>query len=484
EDLSSANGTRVRDLPLQPGAAVEIFPDDVVDLGAVLLVVQYRRIEQRLRRSCDRTFFEVRVEEERERAAADGPPFAVATLEVEGGLGSHAIQLLLATELNDEDLVSSSGPGKYDLLWLATSPADAAERLDRVVTRLGQRSLRARGQLDFYPRDERTPGERAQLPSRAASAWRTRRHEIVVVDQTMQRVYKLLQRIADSELSLLLIGSPGAGKALCAEYVHDTSARSGGPFVTLNCSVLPESLLEGELFGQRSADGVEKTGLLESTHGGTLVLDGVGDLPLTTQIKLLRALETREVSFGSASSARPIDVRVLATTTQDLNERVTSGLFREDLYYRLNGISVIVPPLRERVDDIEPLARFFSNTYPKADSPVPGLSEASIDLLESHHWPGNVRELRACIERARVLCEGPSIEPVHLALVSRPSERHVPRTPDLRNEVRTLERERIERALADNQGNQRRAAEALGLSRGALLRRLELLGIPRPRKGN
>jgi DNA-binding NtrC family response regulator len=183
---------------------------------------------------------------------------------------------------------------------------------------------------------------------------------------------------------------------------------------------------------------------------------------------------------------------VIAATHQNLSERITAGLFREDLFYRLNGISVIVPPLRERHDDIEPLARHFLARHTQQARAVPTLSEAAIALLEAHFWPGNVRELKNLIERALILCEEAVIEPRHLPLDPSPMPPTIPaRRRDsigsafgLRDEVKSLERQRIEAALLECQGNQRLAAEKLGLSRGALLRRLELLGIARPRKGN
>ncbi len=494
EDLGSVNGTRVRDLPLQPNTRVEVFPDDVIDLGAVLLVIQYRRIEQRLRRSCERAFFELRVEEECEHARNSGVPFALAQLEVEGGLGTHAIQLLLASDLRDEDAISSGSPGKYELLWLGASLEEADFRLAALIERMARRSLRARAELRHCPRDgydaRELLGRALGRPTAPPAPQRAPQRELVVVDDTMRRVHKLLERVAGSALNVILIGEPGVGKALCAEVLHGASPRAQAPFLQLNCAGLSESLLESELFGyERGAfadAATEKASLLEAASGGTLLLEHVHELPLATQIKLLRALEVGEVLRAGAREARPIDVRVIATTQVDLNEPITSGLFREDLFSLLNGISVLVPPLRERVDDIGPLARHYLTQACAAGGLSRALPDRTIERLEASYWPGNVRELRAVMERALVLCEGPSIEPEHLPPerpASEASARGMLRT-NLRHEVRTLERERIERALADCQGNQRRAAALLGLSRGALLRRLEAFGIARPRKGS
>ncbi|MEO8900177.1 MAG: sigma 54-interacting transcriptional regulator [Polyangiaceae bacterium] len=497
EDLGSANGTRVRDVPLKPGSPIEIFPDDVIDLGAVLLVVQYRRIEQRLRRSCDPAFFELRVEEECARAAHTDEPFAVARLDVEGALGAHAIHLLLSSELRREDLIANSGAGKYEVLWPGVTPAEADQRCEMLLQRLAQRSLTASAKLVHCPRDGRSVADLLGRPADGASpsVEPARTTGLIVHDENMVRVCRLLARVADSELSVILLGETGVGKELCAELLHELSPRAGKRLLRLNCASLSETLLEAELFGhERGAfTGAfsDKPGLLETASSGTLFLDEVGDIPLATQIKLLRVLEAREVLRVGSRTPRPIDIRIVAAAHQDLNELITRGTFREDLFYRLNGISVIVPPLRERIDDIEPLARHFLARFAKPERPAPTLSAAAIDELEAHSWPGNVRELRNLMERALILCDGPSILLEHVQL-DRPRTSLAPmpgRSRDafeagLRGEVKSLERERIERALAACHGNQRRAAEKLGLSRGALLRRLELLQIARPRKGS
>ncbi len=499
EDLDSANGSRLRELPLRPGHPAEVFPDDVIDLGAVLLVVQYRRLEQRLRRACDPAFFELRVEEACEEHRRDGSPFAVIELGVEGVLGTHAVQLLLASQLGKQDLIASKAPGSYEILLLNTSAQSADQRAEGMREQLLQRGLRVRAQVRACPRDGATiPAllgrgveEVASISQRRPSA------DFVVRDETMRRVCRLLSKIADSELSVMLLGETGVGKELCAELVHDLSPRKTQPFLRLNCAALSESLLESELFGyERGAftgATTAKAGLLEAASGGSLFLDEIGDMPLATQIKLLRVFEAKEVLRLGARTPRSVDLRIIAATHQDLSERITVGAFREDLFYRLNGISVIVPPLRERHDDIEPLAHHFLQRYAKRERKPPSLSEAAVDWLEAHAWPGNVRELRNLIERALILCEGDVLEPMHLPFdlaqvrsafpVSEPASRPRP-TSGLRDEVKHLERQRIEHALAECLGNQRRAASLLGLSRGALLRRLEQFGIPRPRKGN
>jgi DNA-binding NtrC family response regulator len=491
EDLGSANGTRVRGTPLTPRLPIEVVPDDVIDLGEILLVIQRRKLEQRSRRACDPAFFELRVEEECQRTADTGSRFAVARVEVDGRPKTPAIQLVLASELRQRDLIASREPGRYELLLVDAGPGESRERLERAVKLLAERGFGARFELVGCPGDGTTAAALLGrgVAEKGAASNRQGGTDFVVHDPAMRRVCRLLERIAGSELGVILLGETGVGKEMCAELVHACSARAGRKLLRLNCAALAESLLESELFGyERGAfTGAtsDKIGLLESADGGTVFLDEVGDMPLATQVKLLRAIEAKEVLRIGARAARSVDLRVIAATNQDLEERITQGLFREDLYYRLNGISVIVPPLRERPDDIGPLARHFLTRRTTLGRPTPGLSPASLRWLASQTWPGNVRELKNAIERALVLCDGPLLEPEHFTFDSGSSAR----TPSgaaetgLRKEVEALERERIERALSEAGGNQRQAAEKLGLSRGALLRRLEQYGIARPRKG-
>jgi DNA-binding NtrC family response regulator len=491
EDLGSANGTRLRGVRLERGVPVEVFPDDVIDLGAVLLVVRSRRLVQGHRRTCDRAMFELRVEEECERVSRGGTPFAVARLAVQGTLAPHAVHLLVASALESDDLVAEAESSRYELLLLDVTPSEATRRVAHIGEVLTQRELVVRDELACCPQDGRTAEEILGrfVPHSSARSLPT---GVVVRDEAMLRVFRLLERVAKSTLSVLLLGETGVGKEVCAKLVHDYSPRADAPFLGLNCAALSESLLESELFGYEkgafTGAATDKPGFLESASGGTVFLDEVGDMPLTTQVKLLRVLEAKEVLRLGSRRARPIDIRVVAATNRDLEERITEGGFREDLFYRLNGISVIVPPLRERPDDIEPLARHFLERSKRRDG-GPSLSDETVRLLESHPWPGNVRELRNLIERAVILCDGPVLEPRHLPLRTsgappRASLQPEPSSGGLRGEVKSLEKERIETALAACDGNQRRAAVKLGISRGALLRRIDQLGISRPKKGS
>jgi DNA-binding NtrC family response regulator len=296
----------------------------------------------------------------------------------------------------------------------------------------------------------------------------------------MLRLCRLVERIADSELSVLVLGETGSGKEVIAELVHRLSPRAKKPLVRLNCGALAESLIDSELFGhvKGAFTGAlaDKLGLLESASGGTVFLDEIGDMPLQTQVRFLRVLEAREVMPIGAVRARAIDVRVVAATHHNLPEAVTAGRFREDLYYRLNGVTVWVPPLRERLVDIEPLARHFLERVWKGSTP-PAFSTEALARLKTWSWPGNVRELRNVVERAGVLCDGARVELHHLALgPDKPAALPLQAT-GLRDQVKELEKERILAALEQCGGSQRRTAAALGISRGALIRRLQQLGI-------
>ncbi len=493
EDLGSANGTRLRGGKLTPGLAVQVLPDDVIDVGRVMLVIKHRSLEQRLRPLCSSELLEVRIEEECERVAAGNGRFALLLVSVEGPLTAPAVEAVLAAELRARDSFARRGTGRYELLLLDAGPDEAQERATRIVAALRERQMTAEARINCAPRDGVSLAELlGRRPEPTPPSSHGSLSGFVVVDDASRRVRRLLERVGRSELGVLLLGETGVGKELCAELLHVCSARAGRTFLRLNCAALSESLLESELFGyERGAfTGAvsDRAGLLEAASGGTLLLDEVGDMPLSTQVKLLRVLESKEILRLGARVPRRVDVRVVAATNRDLQEQITRGLFREDLFYRLNGISIIVPPLRERPADIEPLARHFLQQRAselEPEKPAPELSAASLEWLRARAWPGNVRELRNVIERALVLCDGAWIEPVHLDTEPpRPSPGPASVSGDLRGEVKSLERERIEDALRAAGGNQRRAAVLLGISRGSLLRRLELLGISRPRKGS
>jgi DNA-binding NtrC family response regulator len=322
---------------------------------------------------------------------------------------------------------------------------------------------------------------------------------VVVREPRMHAVYELVERVAPSGLSVLILGETGAGKEVVAESIHRRSgARSRGPFVRINCAALSESLLESELFGhERGAfTGAlrSKPGLLEVADKGTAFLDEVGELPPSMQAKLLRAVESRELTRVGGIRATPIDVRFVAATNRDLRAEVERGAFREDLYFRLNGLSIAVPPLRERPTELDALINhFLSAVAREMRRPRPALAEATLLALRAYPWPGNIRELRNVVESAALRATGERIEPGDLPrelLQERPAQPslRIAAQPRAADSQRTLssrqqaDRERILSALSACHGNQTRAAEYLGMPRRTLVAKLSAYGIPRPRK--
>ena len=309
-----------------------------------------------------------------------------------------------------------------------------------------------------------------------------------------------LPRLAAGRIPMLILGETGAGKEVLAERIHRMSPRRDAPFVRLHCAAMPPQLLESELFGHErgafTGAVAQKTGLLETANGGTVLLDEVGELPPSAQAKLLRVLESGEVlRIGSVKPAR-LDVRFLSATNRDLTEMVSEGTFRADLYYRLAGHTVVVPPLRDRRREIEGLAQeLIAKACTQAQRPAPRLTPEAIALLERYTWPGNIRELRNVLECAVLLASEGRIEASMLpARLRHPQEEAAPepeprperkrdnRLAPLPTELDALERDRILEAIEAHGGNQTRAAKQLGISRKTLMRRLDDYGIPRPRK--
>ncbi|HWO13419.1 MAG TPA: sigma-54 dependent transcriptional regulator [Polyangiaceae bacterium] len=320
---------------------------------------------------------------------------------------------------------------------------------------------------------------------------------VVLAAPAMHSLYQQLEAVAKSQLNVLVLGETGVGKEVFARALHELSPRQRGPFLPLNCAALSEHLLEAELFGHEkgafTGATLARPGLFETAHGGTLFLDEVGELPLSIQTKLLRVLEDRKILRVGSRSPREVDVRFVAATNRNLKQEIAQRTFREDLYYRLNGISFTLPPLRERRAEIRPLCQVFASRaqveHGKAHAVT--LSEQTLERLEQHDWPGNVRELKNVIERAVVLCPGSLLEPQHLPAEigearlesSEPSaSTDLDPSARLRQELSDIERQRVLDALEQCGGNQGLAAERLGISRRTLVYRLSAFGLTRPRK--
>jgi two-component system response regulator AtoC len=306
--------------------------------------------------------------------------------------------------------------------------------------------------------------------------------------EAMRRVNELASRAAAGTINVLITGETGVGKELMAESVHRKSPRRDGPYVCLNCAALSETLLESELFGhERGAfTGAlqAKPGLLETAGGGTVFLDEVGELSLATQAKLLRVIETRETTRLGSVRPRRIDVRFISATNRDLEAEVSKGTFRQDLYFRLHGITLTIPPLRARKEEIRPLADTFVRQICRdLGRQPPAIPGSLITLLESYAWPGNIRELKNMMERAVLLCAGPALEREHLPMEKLTPVSGMPvRTDSDRISVPSTERDRIVAALAACAGNQSRAAALLGIPRRTFVSKLDAYQIPRPKK--
>lgn len=314
----------------------------------------------------------------------------------------------------------------------------------------------------------------------------------ILADPTMQRLYAMLDVVAPSSLPVLVLGETGTGKEVFAAELHARSARRAAPFLRLNCASLTGTLLESELFGfERGAfTGATqaKPGLFESANGGTVFLDELGELPLETQAKLLRVLENGEVIRLGSVRPRTVDVRWVGATNRDLDAMASAGMFRSDLYYRLNGIAVTLPPLRRRHDDILPLAEQFCRAAGARDQRPPAfLTDATRATLLGHSWPGNVRELKSVIDRAVVLASatGGVVSPEHLLLPAKAATTATAASAlDAEPPAATspLEREQLLEALQRTGGNQTEAAKLLGVARRTLINRMEKYGLQRPRK--
>ena len=294
----------------------------------------------------------------------------------------------------------------------------------------------------------------------------------------MLRTLDLARRVAQVDSTVLITGESGAGKERIARFIHDESARTAGPFLAINCAAVPETLLESELFGHARGSftgaSQDRAGLFEAANGGTLLLDEIGDVPAAMQVKLLRVLQEREVRRVGENRARTINVRVLAATNRDLLADVHGARFRQDLYYRLRVVEIVVPPLRERRDDILPLARqLLAAAAKRFGRKVPALTPEAANLLLRYAWPGNVRELENALERAVALARSDRIGVDDL-----PPEvgTTVPVAALIGDDVRTLaevERDYIAAALRASSGNRAKAAERLGIGVATLYRKLK-----------
>ena len=313
-------------------------------------------------------------------------------------------------------------------------------------------------------------------------------HHIVSGDPKMSAVLELVKQVGPSKASVLITGESGTGKELIAEAICQASPRAQQPFVRLHCAALAETLLESELFGHErgafTGAVARREGRFKQADGGTLFLDEIGEIPMGTQVKLLRFLQERSFERVGGNETLKVDVRILAATNRDLKAEIAKGTFREDLYYRLNVVSIEIPPLRVRRGDVAPLAHFFLGRYAAENGKqIEGLSPEALDVLSSYSWPGNVRELENAIERAVVLCDGTRIEKSCLPQAVVPEAERAGPPPIPGSSIDEIERYAILKTLEACGGSTSKAAVVLGMSTRKIQYKLheytDVRGVPR-----
>ena len=355
--------------------------------------------------------------------------------------------------------VEAIAQGAYDFFCKPVNVGELKIVLDRAIH---VRDLE-RGRLEMIDDDGETPAFEG----------------IMGASPEMRRVFGTIEKVSESDISVLIVGESGTGKELVARAIHETSSRAKAPFVAINCGAIPENLLESELFGHEKGSftgaHVQRQGRVEMANGGTLFLDEIGELSAALQVKLLRFLQEHEIERIGGRSAIHVDARIVAATNMDLTKAMAEGRFREDLYYRLAVVVISMPPLRQRTGDMPLLANAFLQRHAAAQKKTLIFTPKALKAMETHSWSGNVRELENRIQRAVIMAENGRITPRDLG-ISQYSEFE---GQGLGKARQAIERQMIEAALVRNKGNLTRAAAELEISRPSLYELLDKLGIPR-----
>jgi two-component system response regulator AtoC len=500
EDLGSVNGTRVRDLRLEPGGRVPLELGDPVTIGDTVLTIEWRKPGFEARRVWAHGYFETRLIEECARAQSRGATLALLRLHADEAAPAAKVERILRAELPPGDLLAAYSPHEYEALLLDVDAAAARTLADAMVAALAAQKVGAQAALASYPMDgaspqrlmtvvcERARGETAPGSTVAA---------VVVESRAMRELYALARRTATGSSNVLILGEAGSGRELLAEGIHRLSGRGDRPFFTLNCAAFDEARLDHALFGtERGVDPDAPdghVGVLEAATGGTLFLDDIAEMRPEMQVKLQVTIESRQILRQGAAKARPLDVRFLAATNRDLGEDENEQRFRRELLAALDPVTLQIPPLRERAEEIASLVRLFlKRLAPPGRSPA-ALSPEALALLRAYSWPGNVRELRNVVERAAVLCGGGTITEAHLPAdrmrrsawplvpspVTAPITQAAAAAPA--RDVKTLERKAMVDALRRCHGNVTRAAELMGMPRRAFTNLMLEHRLGRPR---
>jgi len=512
EDLGSQNGTRVNGERLsRPRVLVS---GDEIGVSASQLVFHREPRRGSPRTLLDGAGFRQRVEAELERSRRASGTLVVATVDVVGG-DRQPVTRALGGALRVLDAATWGGDHEVLLLYPDADLREARSHAIRVLAALSGLVGRARVGLALAPDDgddvdaligvaraaaAAAPPDgvcaSADLPVTRTIAGR----DVVLADPAMVRLYALVDRLATSDLSVLISGETGSGKEIVASALHARSRRAARPFVALNCAALSETLIESQLFGHErgafTGADTATVGLLESASGGTVLLDEVGELSPAAQAKLLRVLETQRLTRVGGVGERPIDTRVLAATHRDLNQEVAAGRFRQDLFFRLAAARLFVPPLRDRSRELSLLARvLLDEACARAGRPPLQLSPATLHALRARAWPGNVRELKNSMQYVAATVTDAIVEPWHLPDDARgqarppaaPSAAEATPPPTgfrpIDEEVRELEKLRMTQALAASDGVQNRAAELIRMPLRTFVAKRKLYGLDVPQRG-
>ena len=493
EDLGTANGTVVRGRKVPSRERVQLGPGDTIEIGQAVLVLRTSTVPL-LGRTPLHSHEHLQGRLDAECRLGGERAFPLLRIRTRPGQGQELLFRLVEV-LTTSDLVAEFGPNDYEVLVLG-SELDPVVCLRDVLTVTGVAFGAA-----WYPRDGRSAVELlGRASTRLELSTQPRRGRIAAATTSQrgvgsnrpasgfpEQLEAVLDRIAPTPLNVLLLGEAGVGKGFVAEEIHRRSNRSEGPFIPLQCGDFPESRLEAELFGYEigrcfTGSTRVKTGLVEAADGGTLFLDEVAEIPSAVQVRLLRILESGEFRRLGSAKVRKTDVRLVSASSVDLERACARGEFRPDLYFRLNGLTLSIPPLRERKGEIEPLAhRFIEEFSASLGVAPPALAPEALEALQDNPWIGNIRELRYVMERAVALCAEGVITRRHLRsrgakLIPRSASPQEPSCPPPLMD----ERSRIAAALESCGGNHRKAALLLRMSRETLIARLEQYGLPQP----
>jgi len=491
QDCGSTNGTYVNGQKLR--GEVPLKGGDEIAAGDALVVVGVSSPQPMVHRVSPAEAFEERLGHEIIRASRLGRSLALVRARFEGGAERAAQGLAaLLSALPGLPIARAIGPADYHIL--VDEGVESAASVCHGIAG-GGAAAGLRFGVALFPRDGQDmtallrAADAAMLPGGERKSPET--SGPVAEDPASQRVFALVDRLAGSDGTVLVVGETGCGKEVVAQELHRRSPRAKGPFVAINCGAIPSTMFAREMFGHErgafTGASDRRAGCFEAASGGTLFLDEVAEIPLPDQANLLRAIESRTITRLGGTKPVTVDIRILAATNRDLREQAQQGLFRQDLLYRLDVLAIVVPALRDRPADVAPLATRFLGELSAAGK-RPGLSFTSeaIAALTRHGWPGNVRELRNVVERLALLSAGPVISDVEVldVLYGRSlATVDLSRETDLKSLVEEVERTAIGRALSACGGNQTLAAERLGISRRTLIYRMQRYGISGPRAG-